>query len=376
MTLAANEPRPRWQDYVLIRGNRFSAFWKGFLQKAPRSFLFVVGRGFDPRMCLGSRQILEAGGIGPRDLIALEFDEGPTSPSLVHKDQVEKNWVDLQSIFSGRGKVSQRLLTFWSPEGRRVSSQNALDLFDASAPFSNYTDIVVDISAMPRSVYFPLLARLLFFLDTELASQQPPKNLFVIVAEDAGLDAAIQEEGVDERAEFMASFGGGFDEEATQIPKVWIPLLGENRTTQFDRIENLVDPDEICPVLPSPSRNIRRADDIVIQYQRVLFDELRLDPRAFLHASEQNPFEVYRQIRKAVLHFASVFKLLDGCKVALSALSSKLMSLGALLVAYELKQLGYNIGVAHIECQGYALVSKETDSELFSLWLAGECYAA
>ena len=77
-----------------------------------------------------------------------------------------------------------------------------------------------------------------------------------------------------------------------------------------------------------------------------------------------------------MLHFSNVFKLLGGCKVALSALSSKLMSLGALLVAYELKNCEHNIGVAHIECQGYTLSGKETNSELIGLWLAGECYAA
>jgi hypothetical protein len=174
----------------------------------------------------------------------------------------------------------------------------------------------------------------------------------------------------------MASFGGGFDEEATQTPTVWIPLLGEHRTTQFDRIRDLVKPDELCPVLPSPSRNPRRADDIVIEYQRLLFDELLLDPREFLYASEQNPFEVYRKLRTTVSHYSSVFGLLGGCRIALSTLSSKLMSLGALLAAYELKQLGYHIGVAHIECQGYTLGSHEVKAaELVGLWLAGECFA-
>jgi hypothetical protein len=71
-----------------------------------------------------------------------------------------------------------------------------------------------------------------------------------------------------------------------------------------------------------------------------------------------------------------VFKLLGGCKVALSTLSSKLMSLGALLVAYELKQLGNNIGVAHIQCQGYTLASMVPNAELVGLWLAGECNAS
>jgi hypothetical protein len=173
----------------------------------------------------------------------------------------------------------------------------------------------------------------------------------------------------------MASFGGGFDEEATQTPRVWIPLLGEDRLTQFDRILDLVKPDEVCPVLPCPSRNPRRADDIVIEYRQTLFDELRLDPREFLYASEHNPFEVYRGIRAAVLHYESVFRLLGGCKVALSSLSSKLMSLGVLLVAYELKQTGRSVGVAHVECQGYTMDAPGTNPELVSLWLAGECYA-
>lgn len=262
---------------------------------------------------------------------------------------------------------------FWSPEKRRISSQSARDLFSSAARFDAYTDIVVDISAMPRSVYFPLLARILYLADDERHTRKRPLNIHVVVAEDPALDTAIQEEGIDREADFIASFGGGFDEEATQTPKVWLPMLGENRVTQFDRIRDRIKPDEVCPILPSPSRNPRRADDIVIEYQQLLFDELLLDPREFLYASEQNPFEVYRQIRNAIRHYSDVFKLLGGCRVALSVLSSKLMSLGALLVAYELKQGGYNIGVAHIECQGYTLTACESTAEIFGLWLTGEC---
>ena len=77
-----------------------------------------------------------------------------------------------------------------------------------------------------------------------------------------------------------------------------------------------------------------------------------------------------------MLHYGEVFKLLGGCKVALSTLSSKLMSLGALLVAYELKQANFNIGVAHIECQGYTINSAGTNPELVGLWLSGESYDA
>jgi hypothetical protein len=371
-----NDPirnQPRWQHYVLVRGERFRTFWVNHLTKGERSVLYVLGRGFDPRMCQGLKLLLEVGGKGPRDVIALDFREGPASPSLTHADLVEQNWAQLQSSVQGRGKLTTQPLEFWSAEGRRVSSQSARDLFVSATRFDGYSDIIVDISAMPRSVYFPLLARILHLLDNDQVAQMPPTNLHVVVAEDPSLDTVTREEGVDQNAEFMASFGGGFDEEATQTPKVWIPLLGEYRTTQFDRIWDLVKPDEVCPILPSPSRNPRRADNIVIEYQQALFDELRLDPREFMYASERNPFEVYRQVRTTVLHYSDVFKLLGGCRVALSTLSSKLMSLGVLLVAYELKQIGYNIGVAHIQCQGYTLESKVANAELVGLWLTGEC---
>ena len=71
--------------------------------------------------------------------------------------------------------------------------------------------------------------------------------------------------------------------------------------------------------------------------------------------SELNPFEVYRRLRGAVLRYSDVFGILGGCRVAISPMSSKLMSLGALLVAYELKACGYRVGVAHVDAQGYRL---------------------
>jgi hypothetical protein len=286
---------------------------------------------------------------------------------------VVKNWSLVESSLGSRGTSSVKTIEFWSNEGRRISSQSARDLFGSIEDFAAYTDVVVDVSAMPRAVYFPLIARILFLSDRD-HKRKTRLNVHVVVAEDPVLDFKIQEEGIDEKADFMASFGGGFDEESTPTPKVWIPMLGERQTTQFDRIQDRVKPDEVCPVLPSPSRNPRRPDDIVIEYQRLLFDELRLDPRNFLYVSEQNPFEVYRRLRSAIVHYSKVLGILGGCRVALSPLSSKLMSLGALLVAYELKEFNAGVGIAHIESQGYSLSDSVVNAEIVGLWLAGECY--
>lgn len=80
------------------------------------------------------------------------------------------------------------------------------------------------------------------------------------------------------------------------------------------------------------------------------------------------------------LHYQEVLEPLGGCKTVLSALSTKLLSVGALLVAYELKQAKIDVGIAHVGSQGYVMdgdheaSSSPPYSEIFGLWLAGECY--
>ena len=61
----------------------------------------------------------------------------------------------------------------------------------------------------------------------------------------------------------------------------------------------------------------------------------------------------------------------------LSVLSTKLMSLGALLVAYELKQMNVGVAVAHVESHGYVvdgsgMLLPYVGSRLCGLWLSGD----
>jgi hypothetical protein len=375
---AALETIPmRWRDYMLFRGSAFSSFWQAHLAERSRSLLFVLGKGFDPRTCIALRTIADMAGSALTATLALEFDEGEGALSQVLRDKAGSNWEDLQALIAGKGSLAVHKIAFRTSEGRRVGPRNAADVFTDETALTAFSDIVIDISAMPRSVYFPLVARVLYFHDELKRKGHAAPNIHVVVAEDPLLDCQIREEGVDETASFLHPFEGEFNREATgQQPKVWIPVLGEGRITQFDRIYDLVKPDEVCPVLPSPSRNPRRGDDIVMEYRDLLFDQLRIDPRNFIYSSEYNPFEVYRQIRKAALQYHDVLGLIGGCKVALSALCSKLMSLGVLLIGYELKTASsLQIGIAHIECQGYEMPdSVVPNPEPVGVWLAGECY--
>jgi hypothetical protein len=377
MTAVLDSIPMRWRDYVLVRGDEFSSFWQAHFAERSRSLLFVFGKGFDPRTCIALKTIAGLANGALTEALALEFDEGEGALSQALRDRAAANAKEIEGVVAGKGRLTSHKIVFRTADGRRVGARNAANVFTEEARLSVFSDIVVDISAMPRSVYFPLVARLLFFHDELKRKNKPAPNIHVVVAEDPVLDCQIREQGVDETADFLHPFEGDFNRQASaQQPRVWIPVLGEGRTTQFDRIYDRVKPDEVCPVLPSPSRDPRRGDDVIMEYRDLLFEQLRVDPRNIIYSSEYNPFEVYRQIRKAAIQYHEVLGLIGGCKVALSALCSKLMSLGVLLVGYELKAANsLQIGIAHIECQGYDMPdSVQPTPQPVGLWLAGECY--
>jgi len=370
----------RWSNYVLASGHDLKSLLALHCSSAKRNICFILGQGFDPRMNIGLRSVLEAGGEGRRHLILLELEEGSSSPSHRYQDLKKQNLNELESLKNGICTTEIRIVKMWASDGRRISSRSAANLFSSVQDFSDFSDVILDISALPRSIFYPLLAKLLYLQETD--SRVSPLNLFLLVAENAQLDGQIIEEGVDEAADYVHLFRSGADRmSSTGEPKVWIPLLGEGQRTQLERLYELVAPQEICPVLPSPAFNPRRGDNIIIEYRELLFDRLRVEPRNILFASERNPFEVYRQVRQTILHYQRTLSPLGGCQPIVSSVSTKLLSTGALLAAYELKRSKLAVGIAHIESHGYRIDDQQritqtaADSTLFGLWLSGECYA-
>jgi hypothetical protein len=366
----------RWRDYVMARGDQFDCFWAEHAGEAGRRILFVVGRGFDPRAPFALSRLTKAVGSCPIDLLALHFDDELAADSAGQKSSMDANWQQFGQLIAGRGTVESRTVKFRNDKRDSIADRSAANLFADDSAVESYTDVIVDISAMPRVIYFPVLSRLIYFHDERLKAGKATPNIHVFVAEDPRVDTLIREHGMDEEAKFLHPFEGPFNREATgEQTTIWIPALGEGRTNHFERMLAHVNPTDVCPVLPSPARNPRRGDDIVLEHQKLLFDQVGIDPRNIIYASEFNPFDMYRQVRRTVLHYHDVLKLIGGCRVALSAMCSKVMSLGIFLVAYELKKSPFEVGVAHIECQGYELpVNLTINVEPVSIWIAGECY--
>lgn len=366
----------QWEHYLMRQGNNFNVFWVDMLKEKERNILFILGLGFDPRMCYGLKAIIDAGGDGERDCVLIEYDEGDHSPSKKYVKQINDNRKRFNEIMKDRGNIYAKKLQMWSEDGRRIGSRRASEIIDTLA-LNKFTDIVIDISSMPRGIYFPIIAKMLYCLET--SNEYSSLNLHVIISESTKLDETIQEVGIDKSATYMHGFSSDLELEATTgVPIIWIPVLGEGKEAQLIRIYDHIKPDEICPVFPSPSRNPRRADNLILEYRELLFDRLRVEPQNIVYASEQNPFEVYRQIYRTITHYNNALDVLGRCKVVVSAVSSKLLSIGALLAAHEAKRKGYMIGISHVESFGYRINNNIHDDrnfgELFSLWLLGECY--
>jgi hypothetical protein len=364
----------------MAHGKMLDDLLQAHFGSAPRKICFILGRGFDPRMNRGLSAIIGTYPSHAYRVVLLEFSEGQNSPSNRYAGLVNRNLEEFSEITQGHAEFEPRAVAIWSPDGRRVASRSAANLFQRPDELEAYTDVVVDVSSLPRSIFYPLVAKLLHLVSRQ-GERSKPLNLFVLVSENPEIDRRIVDEGVDEEADYVDLFRAGGDRVAgTLYPKVWIPLLGEDQSLQLRRIHDLVDPLEICPVLPSPALDPRRADNLVAEYHGLLFDQMRVEPQNFIYASERNPFEVYRQIRRTILDYQRVLQPLGGCRAVVSSVSSKLLSIGGLLAAYELKRATFDVGIAHIEAQGYHIQEEGTirslaqSSVLFGLWLAGECY--
>lgn len=363
----------RWDNYYMCDNDNFSSFWEKYISIKNPNILFILGLGFDPRMCLGYESIMKINGKGKRDALLINFDEGPNSPSHEYVDIVINNKRKISSLIPSSSELFEKIIKMIE-ENRRIGSIEAASIIENASKISKYSDIIIDISSLPKGIYFPLIGKILSIIDYEEKSNI---NLHIIVAENVVIDKSIKERGISEDASYIHGFKGQIESPLLyDRPKIWLPILGENQANQLLRIGEKVNADEIFPLIPLPSKDPRRGDNLILEYRNLLFDRLVIDPNNFLYVAEKNPFEVYRRLYRTIQHYQDATRPLGGCTITISASSSKLLSIGALLVAYELKDTG--VGVINVETLGYDPSEINPDelksTELFSLWISGDCY--
>ena len=363
---------------------QFETFWKSYQEKSKPDILYIMGMGFDPRTNLGIESIYSVNVTQRRDTILLRYyrtaEEKNSEPIQAVQEHIDR----LNQFLQAKGYSAPQIkdVVLRSEEDKSIASINATYIIPDFSVFEKYSDIIIDISAMPRGVFIPLINKCLDLVDQFNANNTVKKNLHVIVTENAKLDSFIEDRGTDEAATYIHGLRIKEIGKTDDQKEVWIPILGENQTSQFDKIKLELNPVEVCPILPFPCDDLRRGDKLIIEYQERLVNDTNVELKNIVYADESNPFQVYRLLSNTIHRYNESFKLLAGCKIIVSALSSKLLTIGAFMAAYEKKKEGLNIGIMHVESLRHELKSDydlqkieiAKHNKLFEIWLAGAPY--
>jgi len=360
----------------LWRDAEFRTRWRAHFCARTRNVLIIAGLGFDPRAVFVSQELINAGGEGKRELWLLCYDNGQQTTDG-QRQTVANNDAGFLNLFSSPRSIMRLPITMRTDRARSATCQNTKSAISRPKELLGYDEVIVDISALPRMISLMTVAQLLTLFDERRAKGQTAPNLHVVAAESAAEDFGTAQNSLDADVILLTGFSGRLDSEALQNPKIWLPVLGEAQDIRLQRIFDKVQPDQICPVVPFPTRNPRRGDRIVESHQRILFDEFNVEPRNILYASEYNPFEAYREIFMAIDRYRDALVELGDCRVFVSPLSSKLLSISALLASYDHKRQKsgkFDVGIPYVEVASYGPSDGNVQAErtLTSMWLTGE----
>jgi hypothetical protein len=383
-----------WRHYVFRRGPELNDTWDRLFRRRASRILFISGRGFDLR----ARRVMEAfvenvqesrHKIEEAKLLLVGFSGYALSEEL--RQQTEDNAAALSETFRAIGVVEEVTIGPGAGDEEDVSASHALRQGTDAVlgHVGGQTDIILDVSSLPRVVYLALLTNLLSRLipqkNATNALSAGGINLQVLVAEDANLDAAIKPVDPSNNLIVIPGFSGAlYLEGFREKPLVWFPVLGENRVSQLQKVitaAEIPSNAEICPILPHPSRDPRRSDRLLVEYREPLFDSRQTPVTNIMYVHEAHPFEAYRQLLGAMTRYRDSMDVLGGSRLVVTPLGSKLVTLGVGLACFEMRpddiDAPYGVAIPYAEPTRYEVsgeVLRASKPDISCLLLTGSAY--
>lgn len=373
----------RWDPYLLASHTKAEELMKVHFTGEKR-LLFILAKGFDIRMNFVLKKLLQVCPTISIECWLVCFNEGTDSSSHKYSALVDKNYEEFISLLDGR-IFKEKSLNLWKEEGsrkRRIGDREAASMLNGYDDIMHFTDVFVDISALPRGVYFSLIGKILHTIDSRPDGAECI-NFVVAAAENARIDATIKENTIDTEGRLLFGFMGGIKSLAEREESlIWLPIIGEEKNPHISTAYGELEPTEVCPIFPFPAKDPRRPDSLLINYHKLLFDTLKVESQNIMYVPEQNPFEAYKILVKTIRNYYNSLRILRGCRAALSTFSSKLLSIGTLIAAYQINIVDGQeiIGVMNVDAKGYEIVDLDEwdeynkESELFLIWLTGDPY--
>lgn len=329
--------RPYWQNCVAHFDDQVGAFVAEYFGEAERKCLLVAAAGFDPR----SRQIatLLAETLGNR-LQALFIREERGTPDVGLVAAAESNAKALAAMVPASDIHSVEI---FGNDNAPVAGMRIATVIGGYTIAPDITDIVLDMTALSIGIGFPAAKLLLAHCESAGIA------LHIMIASNPELDDAIASEPGDRPMAVRGFAGVDQSGSPLDIARIWIPQLARGRSAALNDIGRSVgETYKICPVVPFPARDPRRADTLIAEYETQLVDEWQVDPRDLVYVSEHNPLDCYRTLSTLKARYDETVDQIFSPSIVLSPIGSRVMAAGALMVALE-----HDLPVQYIETVRY-----------------------
>ncbi|NOT39071.1 MAG: hypothetical protein HOP13_01105, partial [Alphaproteobacteria bacterium] len=259
----------------------------------------------------------------------------------------------------------------FAQDGAPVAGARVAEMLRSFRVPDGTTDIVLDKSALSIGVGFPI-AR--FLLDKCEAAGNI--NFHIMIVSNPELDARIFGEPDDRVINVRGFAGSSVTAGEEKLARIWVPQLSHRKASALTKIRAASGDTvyKICPTLPFPARNPRRADELIAEFE----GQLRawdVDARDIIYVSERNPLDSYRTLSTLKLRYD---RTVDGVfvpQLVLSPIGSKVMATGAMMAAIE-----HDLPVQYVETLRYEFdppnpAGDRPDDMMVHLWLQGPIYA-
>lgn len=357
--------RPHWSNCITHLDEDVGHFVSSYFGEQHRRCLLVAAAGFDPRSQRVAKTLSDT--LGDR-LEALFVREERGRPGANLTAKADANEAALRQIVP----ASQvRRIDVFSDDGAAVGGTRIAAVLGELEIDESITDIVLDMSAISIGIGFPAAKMLL--ADCEAVDG---RSFHILIVSNPELDDQIISEPA-ERAMPVKGFNGtGHLTGTIDEARIWIPQLAKGRKAALTGIGLSVgDCYKICPVLPFPARDPRRADSLIGEYENELVNEWQVDPRDIVYVSEHNPLDCYRTLTTLKERYDRTVEGTFEPHMILSPIGSKVMATGALMAAIE-----HDLTVQYLETVRYEFdgaASQEEDSPqdlIVHMLLSGPAY--
>jgi hypothetical protein len=349
------------RDYIWHSQNDASVFIKGYFDN--KKILFIGSVGFDPRTFKIFQELQLTAKDNIKPIFILEVRELVSEPL---KASAAANLGHLKTLLGD--KLDLHPINIFAEDDRAVIGGRSIVEFAQRLDLNSCSEIIIDISAMSRGVFFPLVLCLRKMIEAQGAGQ----SLHVFVIDHPELDYSYLPQ-YEDRPDYMHGFDGGVKKVGTgdQI-KLWLPQLTPKRGSIYEALYSFISPTDVCPVLPFPGISAKRVDELAYEYR----DEMQTwntELQNMFLASESHPLDLYNTVHRIHISREELFRDIYNTFTVLSPLGTKVSTIGGMLAAMDL-----DLPVAYVETAGYQslsdLPSSDNDGKLVHVWVDGPVY--